>query len=110
MSIPLEITASDACLLLGNTPHVRLIDCRDRDEWEITRLPGAQLIPLAQLSNEARTQLTDLNQRILIYCHYGDRSVRAAQWLRDLGYTKAQSIAGGIDAWTVENDHTLPRY
>ena len=39
-----------------------------------------------------------------------DLEISVAAWLRQQGFDKAQSIAGGIDAWTREIDPTIPRY
>ena len=47
---------------------------------------------------------------ILAYCHHGIRSLHAVRWLRAHGFPRAQSLAGGIDAWTDRVDPALPRY
>ena len=47
---------------------------------------------------------------IVAYCHHGVRSRQVANWLRGQGFTQVQSLAGGIDRWTLEIDATLPRY
>jgi rhodanese-related sulfurtransferase len=45
-----------------------------------------------------------------VYCHHGVRSRQVANWLRGQGFAQVQSLAGGIDRWTLEIDATLPRY
>ncbi len=97
-------------LLAAEAGGVRLIDVRDPDEYEHCRLPGAELIPLATLPSETAAKLPDKNASILLYCHHGMRSLRAAEMLRELGYTNARSVAGGIDRWSHEIDSTVPRY
>lgn len=97
-------------LLAAEAGSVRLVDVRDPDEYEHCRLPGAELIPLPTLPSEAATKLPDKNAHILLYCHHGMRSLRAAEALRDLGYKNARSMAGGIDRWSHEIDSTVPRY
>ena len=72
--------------------------------------PGAELIPLSILAPEAPRRLPDKDAPILVYCHHGLRSQRAAIMLRQMGYEKAQSMVGGIDAWSREVDPTVPRY
>jgi rhodanese-related sulfurtransferase len=47
---------------------------------------------------------------VLVLCHHGARSLSVAAWLRNQGFTKAQSISGGIDAWSRSIDPTVPRY
>jgi rhodanese-related sulfurtransferase len=38
------------------------------------------------------------------------RSLRVAKWLREQGFTLAQSMQGGIDAWSTDVDPAVPRY
>jgi adenylyltransferase/sulfurtransferase len=82
---------------------------REPTEWEIARIPGARLIPLAELPN----QLGQLPQDgdIVLHCHKGVRSMRALELLRDhAGFTRVKSLRGGIDAWSLEIDPAIPRY
>jgi rhodanese-related sulfurtransferase len=58
----------------------------------------------------ARKRLADLNEPIVIYCHAGVRSARAAHYLIQLGYTNVWSMAGGIDAWSLDVDPAVARY
>jgi rhodanese-related sulfurtransferase len=52
----------------------------------------------------------DEDQHLLVLCHHGARSLSVAAWLRNQGFDKAQSVAGGIDAWSRQIDPTIPRY
>ena len=47
---------------------------------------------------------------IVVMCHAGSRSARVAQYLNDNGYPNAVNLAGGIDAWSVAIDPSVPRY
>ena len=108
---PLEVSVQETKRLLASEGgNMRLIDVRDPDEYEFCRLPSAELIPLATLPMDATAKLTEKDAHILLYCHHGMRSARAAEILRQLGYTNAQSVAGGIDRWSREIDSTIPRY
>jgi adenylyltransferase/sulfurtransferase len=49
-------------------------------------------------------------QQVVVYCHLGGRSLRVAQWLRQQGFTRAQSMAGGIDQWAEKIEAGMPRY
>ena len=97
-------------MLAEKGSDLRLVDVRDPQEFAVCRLPGAQLISLPVLPAEAATKLPDKDATILLYCHHGMRSLRAAEYLRSMGYARAQSIAGGIDQWSKEIDATIPRY
>ena len=108
---PLEISVQEAQhQIAANLAGLRLIDVRDPDEFAFCRLPGAELIPLQVLPAEASAHLPDKSVPIVLYCHHGMRSARAANHLRQLGYTHAQSMAGGIEKWSTEIDPATPRY
>ncbi len=109
--LPLEVTIDDVSALL-DTPGAapRLVDCREEDEWQICRLEGAELVPLSQFGELAAQRFSDPDQHIVIYCHHGMRSQRAAGWLRQRGFAKAQSMIGGIDAWADMLDPDMARY
>jgi len=104
-----EITAPEAAALLGRG-GVRLVDCREADEHALCRIEGAELIPLSIFSQAAPAALKDRGEPIILYCHAGVRSARAADYLTQLGYTQVRSLRGGIDAWSAEVDPEVPRY
>ena len=87
-----------------------LIDVRQPWEHEKAALPGSILIPLAELSARAAEIAPPDNALVVAYCHHGIRSLTAAQLLERLGFRPAASLVGGIDAWAVEVDPTMPRY
>jgi len=112
MSAPVvpEISVVEAKKLLSGVNPPRLIDVREADEWDIARIPGAELLPLSQWPAIAIAKLTDKSQSLLIQCHHGGRSARAAAWLLQQGFDKAINLAGGIDAWSTQIDSSVPRY
>ncbi|MHB8351800.1 MAG: rhodanese-like domain-containing protein, partial [Thermoplasmata archaeon] len=85
-----------------------LVDVREPEEWAIARLPGAVLIPHAELA-ERLSELTGARE-LVVYCKSGRRSATASKFLLGLGFTQVRSLAGGIDAWSERIDPTLPRY
>ena len=87
-----------------------LVDCRTRDEWEVVRLEDAKLIPMQELAERVGELEPHRDQRMVVHCHHGGRSLRVVHWLRQQGFTQVQNMTGGIDAWAVEVDTTLPRY
>lgn len=104
-----EINAQEAKALL-DAGGVRLVDCREQDEFDICKIDRAELIPLTAFAEEAPKRLTDKDTTILVYCHHGVRSARAAHWLDARGYSDVISLAGGIDAWSLEIDPAVARY
>lgn len=110
MELPLEIDAEEAAALLAAKDAARWIDCREQEEWQLCHIEGAQWLPLSNFAAEAERLLHDTSQRLIVYCHHGMRSLRAAQWLRARGFHHAQSLRGGMDRWTDVIDPSLPRY
>ncbi len=105
---PLEISVTEAHQQLRSDEPPMLIDVRERDEHAIGHVLQAELIPLAELPNQLSKIPKD--RQVLIMCHHGGRSMRATQYLRAKGYDLATNIKGGIDAWSQEVDHEIPRY
>ena len=111
-----EISVADAAKLLDGTKlpgaakPPRLIDVREEDEWAVARIAGAELLPLSQWPEIALEKLTDKSQPLLIQCHHGARSARAAEWLLAQGFTDVTNLAGGIDAWSATVDPSVPSY
>ncbi len=102
-------TLDDICRA-GANPCPRLIDCREEDEFALCRIAGAELIPLSRFAEEALRRLEGETRPLVIYCHHGMRSLRAAQFLRQKGFAKVWSLAGGIDRWSSQIDPSVPRY
>jgi rhodanese-related sulfurtransferase len=85
-----------------------LLDVRTPDELELAALPNAVNIPLHELPD----RVGELNPQaaIAVLCHHGVRSDRAARFLEKCGFTQVSHLGGGIDAWSVEIDSSVPRY
>jgi adenylyltransferase/sulfurtransferase len=109
--LPLEVSVDDVRNLQG-APGVkpRLVDCREEDEWQICKIEGAELVPLSQFGELAPQRFSDTAEPIIVYCHHGMRSQRAALWLRQHGFAHAQSMRGGIDAWADIVEPEMTRY
>ena len=105
-----EISVTDAANLLAGNNSPRLVDVREPDEWAVAKIPGAELLPLSQWPALALEKLTDQSQPLLIQCHHGGRSARAAAWLLSQGFTDVTNLAGGIDAWSEQVDGSIARY
>jgi rhodanese-related sulfurtransferase len=106
MSQDLDVQALSARLAAGDTPV--LLDVREKWEFDIASLPNAKLIPLGTL--QQATPTLDRTADYVVYCHHGGRSAMAAQWLRSQGFSRVANLDGGIDAWSLEVDASVPRY
>src|SRR5207302_9271067 len=74
-----------------------LPDVREPWEYAAGHVPGAQLIPLGEL--EQRVSEVPRDRPVLAICHSGQRSLAAAGYLIQLGYTDIQNVDGGTAAW-----------
>ncbi|HXY36571.1 MAG TPA: rhodanese-like domain-containing protein [Planctomycetaceae bacterium] len=107
---PLEIDCRSVKLRLDSGDPLVLLDCRERNEYELVRLDSARLVPMSELAQRVG-ELDQLREcEIVVYCHHGVRSRQVANWLRGQGFANVKSLAGGIDRWSQEIDTTLPRY
>lgn len=106
----LEISPRDLALRFENGHPIVLIDVRQPWEYNLVHLPNCQLIPLNELTQRLREIPKNPTTPVVLYCHHGIRSLRAVEYLRQLGYDHASSLTGGIDAWSCEVDPNLARY
>lgn len=78
---------------------VALIDVREQDEYVQGFIPGATWIPRGYLELRIEDAVPDRDTPVILYCAGGTRSALAARSLRELGYTKVKSMAGGFTSW-----------
>jgi sulfur-carrier protein adenylyltransferase/sulfurtransferase len=95
----LAIDAPGARELLERDEDAVLVDVRDPNEWANGYIPGATLVPLSELTERIRDVVPDKSRPVVLYCAVGARSLRAANAMRELGYERPVSIAGGIVDW-----------
>ena len=107
VSVP-EITVHELDKLQVAAKGILLVDVRNPGEYELTRIPGAMLIPLSELN--MRLDELPKDRQIVCYCHTGKRSARAVALLQDHGHTTVTSLAGGIEAWSAAIDRSIPQY
>ncbi len=74
-----------------------LIDVREPWEWEQLRIPGALLIPLAEMPG--RLDEIPEDRDVYVHCRVGGRSGRAVEFLHEHGRPRAINVVGGIEAW-----------
>jgi rhodanese-related sulfurtransferase len=103
-----EISPAEAAALLQQK-HARIIDVREPWEFTAARIEGSLSMPMGDVPARAHQEL-DPEERLLIVCHHGVRSMNVAVWLRNQGFEQAQSLRGGIDAWSLEVDPAVGRY
>ena len=87
--------------------RLRLIDLRTREEHDAVVIPGSEFF-----TQELQQQLFagDSNTKILLYDHAGKNVLDQVAWFRGHGLNETYGLRGGIDAWSQENDSSIPRY
>jgi len=81
----------------------QLIDVREGDEYNDGYIPGATWIPRGKLEMRIEDVVPNRDDDVVLYCAGGNRSALAAKSLRELGYTRVSSMAGGYGAWKKAN-------
>lgn len=90
-----NVTAEEARELIQQ--GAKIIDIRSEIEFKQGHIPGSMHIPFSELAETAKQWPKD--QKILVVCASGSRSVHAAQLLVEKGYTEVYNLAGGIYQW-----------
>lgn len=91
---------------------LQLIDVREPEEVAIAHLPQFQVLSLSQFPNWSGNIHSHLeaDKETIVMCHHGMRSAQMCQWLCQQGFTNVKNLTGGIDAYAVTVDSSLPRY
>ena len=93
---------------LDKGDEIFLLDVREPHEFSMAKIEGSTLIPLGTLP--ASLSQLNPNDEIVALCHKGMRSADAVGFLLQQGFNNVKNLVGGIDAWSVEVDQTVPRY
>jgi len=104
----LEITPADLAARRAAGERVRLLDLRTREEWEAVHLEGAEFVNQELIQ---RLMGAEGKEALLVfYDHAGQGSLDAAAYFAGHGFANVRHLRGGIDAWSVEVDPSIPRY
>jgi adenylyltransferase/sulfurtransferase len=90
----------------GDKPF--LLDVRESWEVALAALPGSVNIPMNEIPQ--RLNELDADSEIIVFCHIGGRSARAAQFLAGRNFTSVSNLTGGIAAWSRDVDPGVPEY
>ena len=94
-------------MLAASTPPL-LLDVRELEEWQLCRIEGARHLPMSQI--QQRVGELEPTRETMVYCHHGVRSLMVAEFLIGKGFSRVASLTGGIEAWSVFVDPSVPRY
>ncbi len=103
-----DIDPTEVKAKLDRGDRFTLVDVREPHEYQIGNIPQAKLIPLGDL--KTRVNELDPAQEIVVHCKSGGRSAKAAEFLRQNGFSNVRNMVGGILAWSDKVDPKVPKY
>ncbi len=87
-----------------------LVDVREPNEWDISRIPGAELIPKGEfMTGDALGKLPQ-DKPTVLYCKVGGRSAEVLALAKAAGFSDALHVGGGVSAWVNQIDPSQPSY
>ena len=86
----------------------QLLDVREPWEIGLASVDAAVCIPMGEIA--ARLSELDPKLPVAVLCHSGIRSAQVAAALRNTGFRRVANVTGGIDAWSLTVDPSIPRY
>lgn len=89
-------------------PKPVLLDVREPVEFDICRIEGSVLMPMASVP--ARQQELDPDADIVVICHHGGRSAQVCMFLERQGFPRVVNLAGGVAGWAAQVDPAMPQY
>jgi len=89
-------------------PRPLLLDVREPWEFDTCRIEGATLMPMQSIP--ARIDDLDEESEIVCICHHGARSLQVAAFLEHHGFGKVSNLTGGVHAWALQVDGSMPKY
>lgn len=109
-----QIRPAELADWFARNPNARPVVLDVREPWELKTASvvpqGFTLATIPMNEIPARVSELDPGQRIACLCHHGGRSQRVAAFLAQNGFDEVANIAGGIDAWSAQQDPAIPRY
>ena len=107
-ALPLQIEVEELARWREQGRTHALLDIREPWEVELCRIEGSIELPMGELPGRVGELPRD--QPVVVLCHHGVRSLKAALWLRGQGLAQTINLAGGIDAWAHRIDRAMPTY
>jgi rhodanese-related sulfurtransferase len=92
----------------SSRPAPVLLDVREGWEYETCHIQGSLLIPMSSIP--ARQEELDPEGAIVCICHHGARSMQVGAFLERAGFEQIVNLTGGIHAWAMQIDSSMPTY
>ena len=105
-----QVTPTAVAAMIARGDPLLLVDVRQPEEYAFCHLAGSVLIPIGELTVRATEMDPNPGTLVVVVCHHGVRSYKAAAFLAQAGVENVASLAGGVEAWSLTVDAGLPRY
>ena len=89
-------------------PRPVLLDVREPWEFQTCHIDGAAAMPMRTVP--ARLAELDPDLPVVCICHHGARSMQVANFLEQNGFADVSNLTGGVHAWALQVDPTMPTY
>jgi rhodanese-related sulfurtransferase len=105
-----HMTAPELAARLADqaTEQPLLLDVRENWEFATCHIAGSTQIPMHLIP--IRVGELDDDREIVCICHHGARSMQVAAFLERNGFDKVSNLTGGVHAWAVQVDPSMPKY
>ena len=107
-----QMSVEELAKRLATPEGLQLVDVREPQEVAIANISGFTNLPLSEYaawSEQVQTRF-DPQAETIVLCHHGMRSAQMCQWLASQGFTNIKNVEGGIEAYAVLVDSSIPRY
>jgi len=88
--------------------EVLLFDTREKDEFEVSRIPGAQFLGYRSF-DEAKLADVSKDTKIVLYCSIGYRSEKIGEKLQSMGYSNVYNLYGSIFEWVNQGNEVVDK-
>ena len=94
--------------MLEKDPQLFLLDVRSPEERSLATVEPSRLVDQELASEILNTWPAE--RPLILICHVGQRSLQAAEFFTQKGFRNVYNMIGGIDAWSLTVDSSIPRY
>jgi adenylyltransferase/sulfurtransferase len=105
-----EVTPREVKGMLDRGEKFWFVDCREPNEWQITHIKGTTLVPLQTIQEHVDEIRKHKDEKVVVHCKSGARSLKFAQILKNAGVEDVRSMAGGILLWNKDIEPGGPQY
>ena len=107
MNVP-EITVTEVHAMREKGESFTLLDIREQWENDLVTIDGSHFVAMEEVPSKLLE--FDKEKPMVIYCHTGVRSTAVTSYFLEQGFLDVKSMTGGIHAWALQIDTTLPIY